>query len=323
MADRDGYPAGVPCWVDSGRVSAQAAKDFYGGLFGWEFENRSPEGFPPYFGAQLGGRDVAAIGEQAEQLDPPVWNTYVWVENADATAAKAVAAGGKVEMAPVDAGQAGRFAALSDPTGAGFCVWQANQHRGAVAVNEPGAWVSSELNTPDVDTAMAFYGTLFGWEADDPSEEGHATIRKPGYGDYLEELTPGLRKMHADVGAPKDFADVVGWLTADHRLDPRALERHLLGRRCGRDRRQGRGARRRGREAGRRQRVVTGRSPRRPRRRGVHDRSVHAAGVSGSCSRSQARTWSSTSPSRSTARPAGSSRTSARSTSSRTRSTRT
>ena len=213
MADRDGYPAGVPCWVDSGRVSARAAKDFYGGLFGWEFENRSPEGFPPYFGAQLGGRDVAAIGEQAEQLNPPVWNTYVWVENADATAAKAVAAGGRVEMAPVDAGQAGRFAALSDPTGAGFCVWQADQHRGAVAVNEPGAWVSSELNTPDVETAMAFYGALFGWEADDPSEEGHATIRKPGYGDYLEELTPGLRKMHADVGAPKDFADVVGWLT--------------------------------------------------------------------------------------------------------------
>ena len=64
VIERDGYPPGVPCWVDSGRVDATAAKEFYGGLFGWEFENRSPEGFPPYFVAQTDRRDAAAIGEQ-------------------------------------------------------------------------------------------------------------------------------------------------------------------------------------------------------------------------------------------------------------------
>jgi hypothetical protein len=31
----------------------------------------------------------------------------------------------------------------------------------------------------------------------------------PGYGDYLERDTPGLRKMVMDVGAPERFIDVV------------------------------------------------------------------------------------------------------------------
>ncbi|MDP9188754.1 MAG: VOC family protein, partial [Actinomycetota bacterium] len=33
MLERDGYPAGVPCWVDTGQPDPEAAVDFYGGLF--------------------------------------------------------------------------------------------------------------------------------------------------------------------------------------------------------------------------------------------------------------------------------------------------
>ena len=212
VIERDGYPEGVPCWVDSGRVSATAAKNFYGGLFGWEFENRSPEGFPPYFVAQIEGRDVAALGEQEQKLDPPVWNTYVWVEDADATAAKAVAAGGEVQMSPMDAGTAGRFAALADPTGASFCVWQANEHRGAQVVNEPNSWVSSELNTRDPKAAMKFYGKLFGWTTGAGEEEGYAMIYRPGYGDHLAERDPGVYERLDGFGADRSFADVVAYL---------------------------------------------------------------------------------------------------------------
>ena len=39
---RDGYPAGVPCWVDTSQPDVEAARRFYGGLFGWEFEERMP-----------------------------------------------------------------------------------------------------------------------------------------------------------------------------------------------------------------------------------------------------------------------------------------
>jgi hypothetical protein len=44
MPERDGYMPGVPCWVDASEPDPQAAVDFYGGLFGWEFEEALPPG---------------------------------------------------------------------------------------------------------------------------------------------------------------------------------------------------------------------------------------------------------------------------------------
>jgi len=222
MPERDRYPAGVPCWVDSGRADAKPALDFYAGLFGWEFENRAPEGVSPYHVARLDGRDVAGIGEQEQQLDPPVWNTYVLVEDADATAAKAVRAGGKVELPPIDAGAAGRFAGLADPTGASFCIWQANELRGAQAVNEPNSWNFSDLNTRDTGRAMAFYGQLFGWKAGEIEDEGYAMIYLPGYGDHLAESDPEIYERLEGLGAERSFADVVASLSAmtDDRFPP-------------------------------------------------------------------------------------------------------
>ena len=46
MPDRDGYIAGVPCWVDTNQPDPDAAAEFYGALFGWETENAMPPGLP-------------------------------------------------------------------------------------------------------------------------------------------------------------------------------------------------------------------------------------------------------------------------------------
>jgi len=40
MSERDDYPNGVPCWVDTLAPYPQAAMGFYERLFGWEFEDR-------------------------------------------------------------------------------------------------------------------------------------------------------------------------------------------------------------------------------------------------------------------------------------------
>jgi predicted enzyme related to lactoylglutathione lyase len=89
---------GVPCWIDTAQPDPEAAVAFYGGLFGWAFEDRMPIDAPGrYFVAQLHDRDVAAVGSQPEgHAAPPAWSTYVWVESADAAAAKAQDAGGKI-----------------------------------------------------------------------------------------------------------------------------------------------------------------------------------------------------------------------------------
>jgi uncharacterized protein len=215
LPERDRYIPGVPCWVDSTQPNPQAAAEFYGGVFGWEFEDRMPTDAPgEYLVAQLRGQDVAAIGSQPAGTPPTAtWNTYVWVESADDTAAKARDAGGSVLMEPFDVLDAGRMAVLADREGAAFCVWEAKEHRGAQVVNEPGSWNWSDLTTRNPEAARAFYGAVFGWETDAVDPDSGAMVRLPGYGDFLERRDPGLRDRLAEYQAPEGFGDAVAWLS--------------------------------------------------------------------------------------------------------------
>jgi predicted enzyme related to lactoylglutathione lyase len=208
MPERDGYIPGVPCWVDTSQPDPDAAAEFYGGLFGWELEDVMPAGSDAkYLVGRVRGGDVAAISSQQEGAPPtPAWNTYVWVESADEAAAKVSEAGGAVLMEPFDVMEAGRMAVLSDPEGAAFCVWQAKEHKGAQVVNEHGTLNFNGLSTRDVETAKRFYGSVFGWKTFDLP--GGQAWTLPGYGDYLEQLTPGIRKMTAEFGVA-GFEDVV------------------------------------------------------------------------------------------------------------------
>jgi predicted enzyme related to lactoylglutathione lyase len=82
MLDRDGYPHGVPCWIDTEPSDPVAAADFYRGLFGWRFDDRTPSGAPGhYLVAELDGRAVAAVSSPDPALSSrePRWNTYVAV----------------------------------------------------------------------------------------------------------------------------------------------------------------------------------------------------------------------------------------------------
>lgn len=209
---RDGFPPGVPCWIDTAQPDPVAAAAFYGALFGWEFEDRMPAGAPgQYLVGRLRGRDVAAVGSQFDGATPtPAWSTYICAGSADETAAKVVGAGGMVLGAPFDVLDAGRMAVCADPAGAIFHLWQPGTHRGAQAVNEPGTWNWSNLHTSDREGSKEFYGAVFGWEADD-TEFGGAMWRLPGYADFLEQFDPGLRQRHSDFGAPAGFSDAIGW----------------------------------------------------------------------------------------------------------------
>jgi predicted enzyme related to lactoylglutathione lyase len=203
MPDR--YIPGVPCWVDTNQPDPNAAVDFYGGVFGWEFTEVAPQ----YFIGRLPGGSAAAVGPGE---GAPAWNTYVWVESADDTAAKVREAGGAVVMEPGDVGEAGRMAVFTDPEGAAFSVWQAGANRGAQVVNEHGGVNFNDLSTRDAESAKAFYGAVFGWETLE-LPGGFAMWTLPGYGDFLETINPGTRERMASVGAPPGFEDVVASLT--------------------------------------------------------------------------------------------------------------
>jgi predicted enzyme related to lactoylglutathione lyase len=226
MPERDGYVPGVPCWTDVSEPDPEAALEFYGGLFGWEFEDvaqSSDDG--RYFIARgeapsssifdtsraVRSGDVAAVRSIPEAAPPiAMWNTYFWVDSADEAASKVRDAGGGTLIEPFDFMDAARVAAFADPEGAAFGVWEARNHRGARLVNDPGAVVFNNLNTRDVEAAKSFYGAVFGWQTSSIGG-GAQGWTLPGYGDWLErEHHPGLRPQMADAGAPKGFEDVVG-----------------------------------------------------------------------------------------------------------------
>jgi predicted enzyme related to lactoylglutathione lyase len=209
VAERDGYIPGVPCWIDTTHPDPEAAAAFYGGLFGWEFEDVTPPGSDgKYLMARIRGGDVAGIGSVPAGAPPmAVWNTYVQVESADETAAKVKAAGGATLSEPFDVGDAGRMAVFTDPEGAAFCVWEPKRHKGARIINEHGAVNFNGLATGDLERAKTFYGAVFGWQVLGAGADFQAWTL-PAYGDHLEELQPGNRRRTAEMGVP-GFEDVV------------------------------------------------------------------------------------------------------------------
>ena len=176
MPERDGYIPGVPCWVDASEPDPEAAVDFYGGLFGWEFEDVMPSA-DRYFIARHEAKsssifdvsgdtrrgDVAAVRSLPAGAPPTaIWNTYFWTDSVDEAASKVRRAGGGVVMEPFNFMDACRMAVFTDPEGAAFGVWEAREHKGAGLVNDPGAVVFNGLSTRDPEGARSFYGRCSG-----------------------------------------------------------------------------------------------------------------------------------------------------------------
>jgi predicted enzyme related to lactoylglutathione lyase len=217
---RTKYRPGIPCWVDCTQHDVDEAVAFYGGVFGWEYEERPVPPGARYLVARKDGEVVGGLGTPSPGgPDAARWTTYVAVESVDATVAQVESLGGTVSSPAEDAGPAGRSALVLDPLGAEIGLWQQGRRIGAERVNVDGGWVFSDLLTDEPDQAAGFYRQIFGWEARAVSFDGgdaaHATMwAKPGYGDALAEIDPTIRERHASAQIPEGFTDAVGWLVS-------------------------------------------------------------------------------------------------------------
>lgn len=185
MSKVTSYAPGTPCWVDLSCADIDASASFYEDLLGWsagEMPNSAEMG--GYRRATFAGDDVAGLMPAMQPGQPQMWNTYVAVEDAAATAAKVTAAGGQVIAEPMDVMDLGRMAIFTDSGGAVFGVWQPGTFAGAARVNEAGALCWNELGTRDVEGAKAFYGDVFGWTANEV--EIQRTEGGPGPEAYVE-----------------------------------------------------------------------------------------------------------------------------------------
>jgi predicted enzyme related to lactoylglutathione lyase len=118
-------PEGVFGWDELITNDIDAAKRFYGDLFGWTTSEMDMGGGKTYTLFQVGETSVAGgmVAEEGQET-PPHWYPYLLTPNVDETTAKAKEAGATVYLEPMDVPEVGRFSVLGDPTGATFGLFQ-------------------------------------------------------------------------------------------------------------------------------------------------------------------------------------------------------
>ena len=162
MPEVQKYLPGTPCWVDV-TSNIEDGERFYGGLFGWTFEPNPDPAAGGYGMFTLDGKNVAGMAPSAAGI-PPLWSSYVSVEDVDTAARLAQDAGGQLFVGPMTVLDVGRMAVVADPTGAMIGLWQPNAHAGADVVNEPNTLCWNELQSRDLAAATPWYTRVFGWD---------------------------------------------------------------------------------------------------------------------------------------------------------------
>ncbi len=98
MGERTRYEPGTFCWVGLATSDPDSAKAFYASMFGWEAEDLEAGAAGTYTTLRHGGKEVAILylpqPEARAAGAPPHWTSYISVEDADVTAARAGELGG-------------------------------------------------------------------------------------------------------------------------------------------------------------------------------------------------------------------------------------
>lgn len=152
-----GYAPGTPCWAEVASPDPAAARVFYGGLFGWQFNDDG------HF--TLNGR--AAAGLRSAGNGPAAWLISIATDDPAGTADAVQRSGGAVRLAPTSVRDLGTTAIFSDAGGAVFATWLRSRFVGAQVSFEPGAICWYELATHDLTRTRAFYRDVFGWKVFD------------------------------------------------------------------------------------------------------------------------------------------------------------
>jgi predicted enzyme related to lactoylglutathione lyase len=196
------YQQGTFCWHEIATPNAPAAKAFYSSLIGYSADDREMAGGGGTY-TMLGanGGHVAGLYELNEAFTPgvpPHWMSYIWVDDVDASAARAKELGGTVTSEPFDVAGVGRIAIVRDPTGAVVGLYHGSEHLGAAHVGPTQGTVDwNELMTTDAALAEAFYTNLFGWTPDRQDMGGTAyVVFRQG-----EEPKAGMMQMGPEFGS--------------------------------------------------------------------------------------------------------------------------
>ncbi len=108
-------------WNELLTKDVERAKKFYADTIGWTFE-AMPMEEGTYWVAKLDGKPVGGLfptNRPGFEQVPEAWMSYLAVDDVDARAKKATAAGAKLMRPIFDVPGVGRIAILTEPGGAG------------------------------------------------------------------------------------------------------------------------------------------------------------------------------------------------------------
>ena len=121
MTDAPQMTPGTFGWNELATTDSNASKSFYTSLMGWTTEEMPMPQGDVYTVFKIGDRPAGGMmtmaGPDFEGV-PPHWMGYLTVEDVDATCARCAELGGAVRMGPFDVEGVGRFAVITDPSGA-------------------------------------------------------------------------------------------------------------------------------------------------------------------------------------------------------------
>src|SRR5688572_17405427 len=164
LAAADSTESGRFVWHDLMTRDVGAAKQFYGALLGWRFEDTN-RGDRPYVLARAGSEMVAGFVDVSTMPDAaPQWISFMSVDDVDKSVALVQAEGGKVLVAPRELSLA-RAAVVADPQGAPLGLAQLRRAVPDPEQPKPGHVFWQEYLARDASQALAFYKRLAGYES--------------------------------------------------------------------------------------------------------------------------------------------------------------
>jgi hypothetical protein len=176
-------PRGRFVWYELMTSDSKAAEAFYTHVVGWGARDAGMA--QPYtlftLGASADARDQAGLMDIPPEAKSagakPSWTGYVLVDDVDGDARRITEAGGRTCVPGTDIPGIGRFAVVNDPQGAAFALFKpasGDPPAEPPAMGTPGTVGWHELHAEDLDSAVNFYTTTFGWALDEPMDMGPA-----------------------------------------------------------------------------------------------------------------------------------------------------
>ena len=114
-------------WMDLTVGDADALREFYRKVVGWEASEADMGGYADYVMSPAGTQQAVAGICHARGVNeglPSVWLVYITVEDLDAAVARCKEAGGTVVHGPTVPGPMGRYAVIRDPAGAHCALFE-------------------------------------------------------------------------------------------------------------------------------------------------------------------------------------------------------